>query len=252
MGMLRNLLIAVLLCSMVHTSRAQLLRGNSLVLYPKASLTDTLLIKAPTLSAPWTLTLPTTAGTANYFLQTDGTGITTWALPSVDSVRISDTSIKSHYSDSSLKSDTASFALMAGPVMGEGSSEYIFDFEFAPITGNAGPYNIGYVPTQGTFQDFIITKVVWTVDTSWGVIGTPYTFNLGKTAPNYTDYVNAQPTAVTARTYTMPVLVAATAETAPVALGSGHALYVKLSGAPTITGTWVVDLHVFGYYRSYN
>jgi hypothetical protein len=79
MGMLRNLLIAVLLCSMVHTSRAQLLRGNALVLYPKAGLSDTLLIKAPTLSAPWTLTLPTTAGTSNYFLQTNGSGVTTWA-----------------------------------------------------------------------------------------------------------------------------------------------------------------------------
>ena len=79
MGMLRNLLIAALLCSMAHTSRAQMLRGNSLVLYPKSSLFDTLLIKAPTLSAPWTLTLPTTAGTSNYFLQTDGMGVTTWA-----------------------------------------------------------------------------------------------------------------------------------------------------------------------------
>jgi hypothetical protein len=30
-------------------------------------------------SAAWTLTLPTTAGTANYFLQTNGSGVTTWA-----------------------------------------------------------------------------------------------------------------------------------------------------------------------------
>lgn len=32
-----------------------------------------------TMSATWTMTLPVTAGTANYFLQTNGSGVTSWA-----------------------------------------------------------------------------------------------------------------------------------------------------------------------------
>lgn len=37
---------------------------------------------AASLAADWTMSLPATAGTAGYFLQTDGTGITTWAAAS--------------------------------------------------------------------------------------------------------------------------------------------------------------------------
>lgn len=36
-------------------------------------------IKPAAAAGTWSLTLPTTAGTANYFLQTDGAGVTTWA-----------------------------------------------------------------------------------------------------------------------------------------------------------------------------
>lgn len=38
-------------------------------------------IQAPSLSADWTLTLPTSGGTNTYFLQTNGSGTTTWAVP---------------------------------------------------------------------------------------------------------------------------------------------------------------------------
>jgi len=37
------------------------------------------------MSATWTFTLPVTAGTANYFLKTDGAGVTSWATTSLNS-----------------------------------------------------------------------------------------------------------------------------------------------------------------------
>lgn len=39
-------------------------------------------LSAPTLGGNWTLTLPDTDGTSGQFLQTDGSGVTTWATPS--------------------------------------------------------------------------------------------------------------------------------------------------------------------------
>jgi hypothetical protein len=44
--------------------------------------TNTITLQAPTSVTTYTLKLPSTAGTANYFLQTDGTGVTTWAAGS--------------------------------------------------------------------------------------------------------------------------------------------------------------------------
>ena len=41
----------------------------------------TVTVQPAAAAGTWSLTLPTTAGTANQFLQTDGTGVTSWATP---------------------------------------------------------------------------------------------------------------------------------------------------------------------------
>ncbi len=49
-----------------------------------AGTTDTVSISAPAdIATSYDITLPTTAGTSAYFLQTDGSGATTWALPDI-------------------------------------------------------------------------------------------------------------------------------------------------------------------------
>ena len=60
------------------TCFAQQLQGNSAVLYPIASYPDSLLIVPPALSASWKLTLPMDGGTSGQFLQTDGSGVSSW------------------------------------------------------------------------------------------------------------------------------------------------------------------------------
>lgn len=47
--------------------------------FDPADRTKKVTIQAPTLAASWTLTLPTTDGSANQCLQTNGSGVTTWA-----------------------------------------------------------------------------------------------------------------------------------------------------------------------------
>src|SRR3990167_8521077 len=49
------------------------------VLEPAAGGSNYVSIQAPTLAANWTLTLPVDDGTANQFLQTDGSGTLAWA-----------------------------------------------------------------------------------------------------------------------------------------------------------------------------
>lgn len=49
--------------------------------FDPANRTKKVTIQAPTLPASWTLTLPATDGNANEFLQTNGSGVTTWAVP---------------------------------------------------------------------------------------------------------------------------------------------------------------------------
>lgn len=52
--------------------------------------TDYVGLKAPTsLASPWTLTLPTSAGSSGYVLQTDGTGITSWVASAASRVSYS-------------------------------------------------------------------------------------------------------------------------------------------------------------------
>lgn len=76
MGMYWRILVYFMLYT--GTCFAQQLQGNSAALYPIASYPDSLLIIPPALSASWTLTLPATAGTSGQFLQTDGSGVSSW------------------------------------------------------------------------------------------------------------------------------------------------------------------------------
>lgn len=62
-------------------SRAELRLGNDLRLYETDD-SNYVQVSAPTLSADWTLTLPTDDGSSGQFLQTNGSGVTTWATPS--------------------------------------------------------------------------------------------------------------------------------------------------------------------------
>lgn len=53
--------------------------GNSPNLNLRGSTSGTVTISTAAAAGTWTLTLPTTAGTSNQVLQTDGAGVTTWA-----------------------------------------------------------------------------------------------------------------------------------------------------------------------------
>ncbi len=55
--------------------------GRDVVFHKTGDLSTVLLLKAPSSFSAWTLTLPTTAGTNTYLLQTDGSGTTSWTPP---------------------------------------------------------------------------------------------------------------------------------------------------------------------------
>jgi hypothetical protein len=57
-------------------------------------------------TASWTLTLPTTAGTANYFLQTDGSGNTTWAAAAAGTINTGTVGQITYYSGTNTLSGT--------------------------------------------------------------------------------------------------------------------------------------------------
>lgn len=58
------------------------LSGSNGVTTPADNLTGatsgTVTLQSAATTTAWTLTLPTTPGTVNYVLQTDGTGVTSW------------------------------------------------------------------------------------------------------------------------------------------------------------------------------
>ena len=54
---------------------------NSGVVKLQGSTSGLVNVTVPVAPTPWTLTLPSTAGTANQFLQTNGSGVCTWATP---------------------------------------------------------------------------------------------------------------------------------------------------------------------------
>lgn len=70
--------------TLTHSSNLLTIAGGNLMLQSALVLEDpgagsfNITMQAPTLAASYTLTLPTTDGTANQFLQTDGSGVLTW------------------------------------------------------------------------------------------------------------------------------------------------------------------------------
>lgn len=75
--------------------------------------TNTVTMQATNSTTSYTLKLPTTAGTSNYFLQTDGSGNTTWAPGGSGTISSGTTGHLSYYSGSTTLSD-ASGQTMSG------------------------------------------------------------------------------------------------------------------------------------------
>ncbi len=65
-------------------------------------------ILGATISAGWTLTLPTSGGTSGYFLQTDGNGVTSWA--GLGSTKIKTTTYQILNTDTAVLCDASSAA----------------------------------------------------------------------------------------------------------------------------------------------
>lgn len=63
-------------------------------------------VKSGNNAADWSLTLPTTAGTANYFLQTDGSGNTTWAAAAAGTINTGTVGQITYYSGTNTLSGT--------------------------------------------------------------------------------------------------------------------------------------------------
>jgi len=61
-------------------------------------------------SAAWTMTLPTSGGTANYFLQTDGSGNTTWAAAAAGTINTGTIGQLTYYSGTNTLSGTTTGA----------------------------------------------------------------------------------------------------------------------------------------------
>lgn len=74
-------------------------------LYNSAS-ANSVSLKSGNNSAAWSLTLPTTAGTANYFLQTDGSGNTTWAAAAAGTINTGTVGQITYYSGTNTLSGT--------------------------------------------------------------------------------------------------------------------------------------------------
>lgn len=74
-------LLITTVASAANQSADNFLAYQSMQCFDPANRTRKVTIQAPTLGASWALTLPTTDGGANEFLQTDGSGVTTWAVP---------------------------------------------------------------------------------------------------------------------------------------------------------------------------
>ncbi len=98
---------------------------QSMQCFDNADRTKKVTIKAPTLGASWTLTLPTTDGNSNEFLQTNGSGVSTWAVPT-------DTGITQLTGD-----------VTAGP--GSGSQAATL----ATVNGNVGSFTNGSFTVNG-------------------------------------------------------------------------------------------------------
>lgn len=79
MDLLRRVLVVSMVLVLAGTCYGQQVQGNSAALFSKTNPIDSIGIFPPASFTSWNLTLPTTPGTSNYFLQTDGAGVTTWA-----------------------------------------------------------------------------------------------------------------------------------------------------------------------------
>ena len=71
-----------------------------------ASSANSVSLKSGNNSAAWSLTLPTSGGTANYFLQTDGSGNTTWAAAAAGTINTGTIGQITYYSGTNALSGT--------------------------------------------------------------------------------------------------------------------------------------------------
>lgn len=79
--MIKWILAAIFSCGLLYAAADRVIQTFQLQLKESGG-TDTISIQPPSLSAPYTLTLPINDGGANEFLQTNGAGVLTWAAAS--------------------------------------------------------------------------------------------------------------------------------------------------------------------------
>ena len=116
---------------------------NPSLLFFEASNTYSVAIKAPSsLAASYVLTLPVNDGNSGQFLQTDGSGVTSWVSPAAAAINnkqlfvLSSTDITNQYIDLAqvAKNNSISFVVKGGGIMIEGAS---YDYSVS-YTGGAG------------------------------------------------------------------------------------------------------------------
>lgn len=108
---------------------------TSLILEDPGAGTNTITIQAPTLAGDYTITLPTTDGSASQFLQTDGSGVTTWATVAGTSAAGADTYIQ--FNDGG-----TAFGGVSGFTYDKVTGEFTLT---QPVVTGGSPYNISVI-----------------------------------------------------------------------------------------------------------
>jgi hypothetical protein len=221
--------------------------AGSVVLSGSAS--GTVTINTAAAAGAWTMTLPTTAGTAGQVLKTDGTGITSWQA---DSAAAGGATTQVQYNNAGSLAGAAGFTFngtstvalgVAGTSTGTltlaGSSSGVVTVKPAAA---AGTWSLTLPTTAGTASQVLQTD--GSGNTSWVTISGSGTVNSG--TANQMAFYSATGTAVsgnanvTVSTGALTLGVAGTAAGSLVLSGSG-------SGAVTINtaaaaGTWSLTL----------
>lgn len=116
--MIKWILGAVLACGLLYAAADRVIETYQLQMKESGG-TDKITIQPPSLGAPYTLTLPVNDGGANEFLQTDGSGVLSWAAAGGSGLSIGDT----------ITSGTDGSVLFLGPsnVLAQDNSAFFWD-----------------------------------------------------------------------------------------------------------------------------
>lgn len=157
------------------------------------STSGTVTIQTAVAAGTWTLTLPTTDGNANEFLQTNGSGVTTWAaaanaaLSNLAAVAINTTLLPGSNDGAALGSGTLSFSdlfLASGGLINFANSDWIATHSTGILTVGTGDLR---VTTAGTNTASVVTVGGTQTLTGKSIVatqltGTAYTFAANNTS----------------------------------------------------------------------